>query len=411
MAEMPKKRLPVGKVHEGPDYLLILIVAALILVGLIMVYSSTFALGYSVYEDPTHYLARQGVWAAMGLVIMALMMRVEYHTWQKLSIILMLLTLLLLVAVLLFGEERHGARRWLLGDSIQPSELCKLATVLYIAHWLSSKGEKLRQVTYGLVPFAILIGAIAGLIILEPDFGTAILIVAVTGSMFFMAGADLIQLVISSIVGSGTLLLLIANSEYAWGRVTTFLQDPFNVMQNPFGSGLAEETYQIVHTLVTLGTGGVTGVGLGSGQQKGLLPAAHSDAIFAVLGEELGLIGCLAVVSLFGALAYRGFKIAMRAEDSFGFILASGITILLTFQALINIAAVTASLPFTGLPLPLISLGGSSLIISMMGVGMLLSISRGTGEKMKEQNAPSSFRGRHGRARISHSGRRRTAKK
>jgi len=283
--------------------------------------------------------------------------------------------------------------------------------VLYIAHWLSTKGEKLRQVTYGLVPFAILIGIIAGLIILEPDFGTTILIVATAASMFFIAGADLIQVVISAMVGSSTLLLIIANYEYAWNRLVAFSQDPFNALQSPFSTGLAQDTYQVMHTLVTLGSGGIAGVGLGSGHQKGLLPAAESDAIFAVLGEELGLIGCLIVLGLFAALAYRGFKIAQRAEDAFGFILASGITIWLTFQALINIAVVTDSLPFTGLPLPFISLGGSSLVISMMGVGMLLSISRGAGENIQEHDAPIGFRGRNGRARIPHPGRPATAEK
>ncbi|TKJ31155.1 MAG: putative lipid II flippase FtsW [Chloroflexi bacterium B3_Chlor] len=398
----------VTKLNEAknrPDYILVLIVVALVLLGLIMVYSSTFALGYTRSGQPTYYLVRQAVWAAMGLDIMALMMRAEYHKWQKFSIVFMLLTLLLLVYVLLVGPQVHGARRRILGDSIQPSEICKLAMVLYIAHWLSSKGEKLKQVTYGLVPFAILIGIIAGLIILEPDFGTTILIVATAGSMFFIAGADLIQLVISAMVGSSTLLLIIANYEYAWNRLVAFSQDPFSALQNPFNNTLAQDTYQVMHTLVTLGSGGITGVGLGTGQQKGLLPAAESDAIFAVLGEELGLIGCLTVLSLFAALAYRGFKIALRAEDSFGFILASGITIWLTFQALINIAVVTDTLPFTGLPLPFISLGGSSLVISMMGVGVLLSISRGTREKTQEHDAPLGFRGRNGGARVPHPGR------
>jgi cell division protein FtsW len=391
--------------RDRPDYILLLMVVALVLIGLIMVYSTTFALGYTRSGQPTYYLVRQAVWAAMGLDIMLLLMRVEYHKWQKFSVVFMLLTLGLLVYVLLAGPAVHGARRRILGDSIQPSEICKLAMVLYIAHWLSSKGEKLRQVTYGLVPFAVLIGIIAGLIILEPDFGTTILIVATAGSMFFIAGADLIQLAISSVVGGSTLLLIIANYEYAWDRLVAFSQDPFSSLQSPFSAGLAQDTYQVMHTLVTLGSGGITGVGLGSGQQKGLLPASESDAIFAVLGEELGLIGCLLVLGLFAAIAYRGFKIAFRAEDSFGFILASGITIWLTFQALINIAVVTDSLPFTGLPLPFISLGGSSLVISMMGVGVLLSVSRGTGEKTQEHDAPLGIRGRDRRTRLSHTGR------
>jgi cell division protein FtsW len=388
------------RASQRPDYILILIVVALVLVGLIMVYSSTFTLGYALADQPTYYLIRQAVWAAMGLDIMALMMRVEYHKWQKFSILFMVFTVLLLVFVLVAGPSVHGARRRILGDSIQPSEICKLAMVVYVAHWLSSKGEKLRQVTYGLVPFAILIGIIAGLIILEPDFGTTILIVAAAGSMFFIAGADLIQLVVSTMVSGSTLLLIIANYEYAWERIVAFSQDPFAMLQGPFDAVLAQDTYQVMHTLVTLGSGGITGVGLGTGLQKNMLPAAESDAIFAVLGEELGLLGCLLVLGLFAAFAYRGFKIALRAGDSFGFILASGITIWLTFQALINVAVVTDTLPFTGLPLPFISLGGSSLVISMMGVGMLLSISRGTTASTEEQDAPIGFGRRNGRTRV-----------
>ncbi len=394
-----------SRASQRPDYILILIVVALVLVGLIMVYSSTFTLGYTLADQPTYYLIRQAVWAAMGLDIMALMMRVEYHKWQKYSILFMVFTVLLLVFVLVAGPSVHGARRRILGDSIQPSEICKLAMVVYVAHWLSSKGEKLRQVTYGLVPFAILIGIIAGLIILEPDFGTTILIVATAGSMFFIAGADLIQLVVSTTVSGSTLLLIIANYEYAWERIVAFSQDPFAMLQRPFDAVLALDTYQVMHTLVTLGSGGITGVGLGSGQQKNMLPAAESDAIFAVLGEELGLLGCLLVLGLFAAFAYRGFKIALRAGDSFGFILASGITIWLTFQAMINVAVVTDTLPFTGLPLPFISLGGSSLVISLMGVGMLLSISRGTTASTEERDAPIGFGRRNGRTRVPYPGR------
>jgi len=390
---MPKRTDRAG---QRPDYILLLIVVALVLIGLIMVYSATFAIGYTYTGQPTYYLVRQAVWVAMGLDIMALMMRVEYHKWQKFSVVFMLLTISMLIFVLVAGPSVYGARRRILGDSIQPSEVCKLAMVLYVAHWLSSKGEKLRQVTYGLVPFAILIGIIAGLIILEPDFGTTILIVATAATMFFIAGADVIQLIVSAVVGGSTLLLVIANYEYAWDRIVAFSQDPFAMLQKPFGAVLAQDTYQVMHTLVTLGSGGATGVGLGSGQQKNMLPAAESDAIFAVLGEELGLLGCLVVLGLFAALAYRGFKIALRAEDSFGFILASGITVWLTFQAMINIAVITDTLPFTGLPLPFISLGGSSLVISMMGVGILLGISRGTNRQTEESKAPVS-RGRRDR--------------
>jgi cell division protein FtsW len=391
------------------DYLLIVVVAALLIVGLMMVYSATFALGYQLYGQPTYFFIRQALWMGLGLIAMIVTALIEYHTWRRWSIPIMAGALLLLGLVLVIGHDRFGGQRWLLGGSVQPGELAKLAVIIYIADWLSSKGARIRHVTYGLVPFAILLGFVAGLIMLQPDFSTAVLIALTAVAMFFIAGGDLWQMIASAVLGGATFTLLVTRSEYRLARIASFL--------NPIGDQLGSN-YQVRQILIALGSGGVTGLGLGASRQKfGYIPASHTDGIFAILGEELGLIGCLVVIAMFALLAYRGFRIAIAAPDAFGTVLAAGITCSLIFQALINIAVVTATAPFTGMPLPFISFGGSSLVISMSGVGLLLAISRGTlpaEEPPKDQeeeigHAPYDLRRWDGRARVPRSGRRRLA--
>ena len=382
------------------DYFLIITVAALLIVGLMMVYSSTFDLAYKGFGDSTYFFRRQILWMVLGLGAMIVLARIEYHFWQRVAILLMAGALLLLGMVLVIGSTRFGGQRWLLpGGSVQPSELCKLAVVIYIAAWLSSKGERIRQITYGLIPFSILIGLVTGLIMFQPDLSTAVLIALTGGAMFFIAGADLLQLAISLIFGGATFVFLVSQMPHSATRIAVFL-DP-----NSDPNGVA---YHIRQTLIALGCGGWTGVGLGAGRQKfGYMPAAHTDAIFAVLGEELGLIGCLVVIGLFVALAYRGFKIALEAPDAFGTVLAAGLTSSLIIQALVNIAVVTATLPYAGVPLPFISYGGSSLVVALVSVGLLLSISRGKAKKRRTGvRARDNIGGRDRRARVSRVGRR-----
>lgn len=385
------------------DYLLIITVAALLIVGLMMIYSATFALGYQLHEQPTYYFIRQLLWMGVGLLAMIVAARIEYHTWRRFSIPIMTVTMLLLMLVLVIGDVRFGGQRWLFKGSIQPSELSKLAIIIYIADWLSSKGEQIRKVSYGLIPFAILIGIITGLIVLQRDLGTATLIATTAVAMFFIAGGSLWQIGLSGLLGGSTLYLLITRSSYRMARLTAFL-DPLNA--DPLREG-----YQIRQILIALGSGGLTGLGLGASRQKfGYIPASHTDGIFAILGEELGLIGALVVIGLFAFLGYRGFRIALEAADSFGTVLAAGITCSLVFQAIVNVGVVTASLPFTGIPLPFISFGGSSLVISMASVGLLLAVSRRTlpetsaGEK--ERREVNHLRRRDRRTRVSGSGRR-----
>ncbi len=385
------------------DYLLVIAVAALLIVGLMMIYSATFALGYQLHGQPTYYFIRQLLWMGLGLLVLITFARIEYHTWRRFSIPIMAVTLLLLGLVLVIGDVRFGGQRWLFNGSIQPSELSKLAIIIYIADWLSSKGEQIRKVSYGLIPFAILLGLITGLIVLQRDLGTATLIAATALVMFFIAGGNMWQILLSGILGGSTLIALIARSSYRMARITAFL-DPLN--SDPLGNG-----YQIRQILIALGSGGLTGLGLGASRQKfGYIPASHTDGIFAILAEELGLIGGLVVIGLFAFLAYRGFRIALAAADSFGTVLAAGITCSLIFQAIINVGVVTASLPFTGIPLPFISFGGSSLVISMAGVGLLLAVSRRTmpedQTEKKERREANHLRRRNRGARVPGSGRR-----
>ncbi|MDX1523501.1 MAG: putative peptidoglycan glycosyltransferase FtsW [Anaerolineae bacterium] len=353
------------------DYLLIITMAALVIVGLMMIYSATFALGYQLHGQATYFFIRQLLWVGLGTLGLIITARIEYHFWQRLSILIMAVNILLLGFVLFTAVNRFGGYRWLLNGSVQPSEFSKLATIIYIAAWLSSKGEQIRRVSYGLIPFAILMGLITGLIVLQEDLSTAMLIGLTAFAMFFIAGGNLWQIIASGILGGATVTLFIQRSAFRLARMTTFL-DPLN--SDPLGDG-----YQIRQILIALGSGGLTGLGLGASRQKfGYIPASHTDGIFAILGEELGLIGGLVVLGLFGFLAYRGFRIALTAADTFGTILASGLTCSLIFQAIVNVGVVTASLPFTGVPLPFVSFGGSSLIISMVSVGLLLSVSRRT---------------------------------
>jgi len=382
------------------DYPLIIILASLLLIGLMMVYSSSFEFAYKYLEQPpTYFFVKQILWTLVGTAGMIVAMNIDYRTWRRFSVPLMAGTLLLLILVLIVGGRTFGSTRFLFGASVQPSELSKLIIIIYVADWLSSKGERLRMVTYGLIPFAILIGVVAGLIVLQPDFSTAILIVVTAMAMFFIAGADILQLVIGLTVGGATFGFLISRSDYARERFEKFIA-------SLFGAGTVID-YHIQQNLEALEAGRILGVGLGNGYHKlGILPFAHNDSIFAVLGEELGLVGTLLVMGLFAALAYRGFQIALDAPDDFGTVLGAGLTCWLIFQALINIGVTTNTLPFTGIPLPFISYGGSSLAVSLTGVGLLLSISRATEKEESGEIARYDFRRRDGRPRISHPRRR-----
>ncbi|UCC75685.1 MAG: cell division protein FtsW [Anaerolineales bacterium] len=380
------------------DYPLMLVVVLLVVLGLMMIYSATFILR----SDPAYFLKRQVLWAVLGLILLVLLARVDYRELAHLALPIMGLSFLSLVVVLFMGG--NGAFRiWFLGTSVQPSEFAKLAFIIYIAAWLASKGDKIRDVTYGLIPFAVLLGIVAGLILLEPDIGTAILIMATAVAMFFISGAEISQLFVGLMAGAPALYLMIVNSGVAMERLTSF----FNL-----GKDTAGMDYHVVSLLSALRAGGLTGRGLGAGQQKLFPPYVyHTDTILSVIGEELGLIGCLAVVGLFLFIAYRGLAISFRAPDTFGSLLAFGITCWIAFQAMIHVGGNTATIPFTGLTLPFVSYGGSSLTMCLAGVGVLVSISRLGRERTLRTSATLAFGGRNRRPRLSGSRRRRGTSK
>lgn len=350
------------------DYWLLLTVAGLVVIGMLMVFSTTFDYGLRFWDDSTFYLRRQSTALGLGLVAMFIIMQFDYTILRRFSVLLLGSTVLGLIIVLFFGEAIFGAQRGFYEGSYQPSEVAKIAMIIYIAHWLSTKGDRIKDVTYGLLPFSIIVGTVCALIVQQPDLSTSGLIALISFTLFFVAGADWRQFALAGLVGGAVFVVLVNALPHAAARVdayTAALQDP----------SLA--SWHVQQSLVALGRGGWTGVGLGASTQKfGALPTAHTDSVFAVLGEELGLLGTLSVIGLLAMLIWRGFRVARHARDSYGALLAIGITTWIAYQALINIAVITAVIPFTGIPLPFISYGGSSLLISLVGMGILLNISR-----------------------------------
>ncbi len=385
--------LPARRPLPAPDRILAVALGLLVLLGLLIMYTASYSLAYRAFGDPGHFVKRQLLWLLLGLAAGGFMYRVNYRTWRRYTVLMMLGTVLVLVGTLLVGADRFGGQRWVLGGgSIQPSELAKLMVVLYVADWLSSKREDVRDLTLGLVPFAILIGALCGLVILQPNFSTAIILGTMATAMFFTAGADLKQSLVSGAIAGAVLLVLILQAPHARQRINTFL-DPTS---DPSGAG-----YHVLQTLDAIKRGGLLGVGLGQGQTKHVLPLAHTDAIFAVLGEEAGLLGCLVIVALFAVVAWRGFRIAAGAPDHFASLMATGITCWLVIQALVNIAVATAFMPFTGVPLPFVSFGGSSLVTCLAGAGLLLNISRRVDPARARIYVPVDLWRGHRRARLS----------
>lgn len=358
-----------------PDYAFLVAVAVLLAIGLDMVYSASYVIAHNnpIYGSDTYFLVRQLIWAGAGMVLLLLFQAVDYHLWRRLTVPLMALVLALLLAVLVsrLGHSAYGAQRWLrLGPmlTIEPSEFGKFGLVLYYADWLSRRRDQVGRFTTGSLPFAITVLGVCALVVLQPDLGSAFVIAATAVSLFFVAGADLKQLMVGLILGTLALAGVITSASYRFQRIAAYL-DP---TKDPLGIG-----WNTLQAEIALGSGGVFGLGLGASRQKFYyLPNAQTDAIFAVIGEELGLIGTISVLLLFGFLAFRGYRIALRACDSYGALIAAGVTSWLVIQALTNIAVVTATVPFTGIPLPFISFGGSSLVVSLMAVGVLLNVSR-----------------------------------
>jgi cell division protein FtsW len=359
---------------EKPDYWIMAAAGALVVLGILMVYSSSFALGLVDFGDPNYFVMRQTAFAVIGATGLWLMMKVDYRLLRYLSPLLMLAAIVGLFAVLMpgIGVERNGSTRWIMIAEpippIQPSEFAKLALVIYVSAWLAGKGDGVKSFWMGFFPCVVLVGFVAGLVMLEPDLGTTLILIATTMTLVFVAGASLRHLAAFGGVAVVVVMILIAAGDYRAERFWTF----WDAEKDPDGSG-----FQTLQMLIALGSGGWDGLGLGASRQKFFyVPGAHTDGVFAIIGEELGFIGCMVVIALFALLIARGFRTVLRARDDFGSLLAVGIVSWVAFQALINIAGITRSLPLTGIPLPFLSYGGSSLLAMLAGIGILLSVSR-----------------------------------
>ena len=342
-------------------------------IGLVMVYSASSIVAADRYGDAAYFLKRQLIWVGLGAAAMLLTQRIHYAALRRFAPPLLLLAVGALALVLVPGVGRvaGGARRWIsLGGpfSFQPAEAAKLAMAIYLANFLANRGERLQDFRRGIVPPVLITGLMFGLILAQPDLGSALIIGVVTLVMLFVAGARVVHLAGLILIGIPGVLLAILGEEYRRRRLLAFL-DPW---ADPQGAG-----FHIIQSLLALGSGGLLGVGLGNSRQKFFyLPERHTDFIFSILGEEMGLIGTGAVVALFALFAYRGFRVARRAPDQFGSLLAAGITLMVVLQAVLNIGVTTGVLPITGVPLPFLSFGGSSLLFTMIASGILLNISQ-----------------------------------
>jgi cell division protein FtsW len=354
------------------DHSLLIITIVLALVGLVMVFSASAVVAGNRFHDPGYFLKRQLAWLAFGFLLLHLASHIDYVWWKRLSIPLLGLTVVLLVMVLMpsFGVSAKGARRWLrLGPiSVQPAEIAKLVAVMYLAAYLAKKEDRLTGFISGLAPALLVIGVLGGLVLLEPDLGTVVVMGSVAIGLFFLGGARLSHLFSLGLCAVPAVLVLVLGSSYRRQRLMTFL--------TPWKDA-SDAGFQITQSFLAFGSGGLFGVGLGEGKQKlFFLPEAHTDFVLALVGEELGLVGTGVIILLFALFAIRGFQVAARARMPFGRYLGMGITLLIGVQALINACVVTGLLPTKGLTLPFVSYGGSSLVTCMFGVGILLNISR-----------------------------------
>ncbi len=339
-----------------------------------MIYSASAIFASQQYNNSWYFFQKQILWAIVGLAGLVIMMKADYHFLQRYSRVLMILSFILLVLVLtgIFGREVGGAKRWIrLGPiGFQASELAKISLIIYIADYLDRKQSKLSKMMKGVAPILVVIGLVCGLILIEPDMGTSVSLAVVSLGMLFVGGLSAWYLGSMILMAIPFSIYLVLSKPYRLRRLMSFF-DPWS---DPQKGG-----YQIIQSLIALGSGGFLGVGLGNSKQKLLyLPAAHTDFIFPIIGEELGFIGALSIVALFFIFAWRGMKISFHAPDLFGNMLAGGITFMIVLQAIINMGVACALFPTKGLPLPLVSYGGSNLAFTLASIGILLNISRQT---------------------------------
>lgn len=353
------------------DKLLFSATLFLVCASVIMVYSASAVQSLNKYGAPYHFLSKQLAWGVIGFGLMLIAMRTDYHHYKRPAVIWSMLGVVVfaLLAVFLFGKI-NGTHRWIVlgGVSLQPSEMAKLAAIIFTSALLERRMHRINDVSYALVPIALVTAMLATLIIREPDYGTAVMVVLIVGTIVFAAGLSYRYLVGTALVLLPVAMALVLGSSYRRRRIESFM-DPW---KDPLGDG-----FQAIQSLIAVGSGGAFGKGLMAGVQKLFyIPEPHTDYIFAVIGEELGLLGTTIVLMCFAVIVWRGLRTALIAPDRFGSLLALGLTSMIGLQALINMSVVTAMLPTKGIPLPFVSNGGSSLLVNLLGMGILLNISQ-----------------------------------
>ncbi|HEY7062142.1 MAG TPA: putative lipid II flippase FtsW [Chloroflexota bacterium] len=372
--------------RRPPDLLLLVAVLVLLTGGIVMVYSSSYAIAHNEFGDDNYFLTRHLIALTAGLVLMGFLAGMDYRRWRPWALIGVIVAIALLVVVLIpgLGIEIYGSRRWLntggLLPGAQPSEFAKIAVIVFMASWLAGSRERASGLTTGSLPFLGLVGVVAFLIMREPDMGTTIVLVLAAATVFWVAGANVLHVASAGAVGVAAMSWLVTSAAYRAQRLQGWT-DPW---ADPLGTG-----WQTKQSLTAIGSGGIFGRGPGASLSKYYyLPNSHTDAIYAIIGEELGLIGAAMVLLLFVCIAWRGLVIAHRAPDRFGRLLAVGASGLIVWQALLNMMVATNVVPFTGVTLPFVSFGGSSLVISLAAVGLLLSVSRATPRPEPAEHRP-----------------------
>jgi cell division protein FtsW len=353
------------------DFILLIVTLALVGVGIVMVYSTSAIMAGDRFQDPYYFLKKQALFAGIGFILMILTLFLPYRILKRLAYPILIVSVLLLVAVLIpgIGYRVGGAMRWLKVQSVsfQPSEFAKLGLVIFLAYFLTKKDEKIRSFSFGFLPTVLLSGLVVVLVAREPDLGAALFLSAMVFLLLFVSGARVIYMAGALLLTIPVVYYLLMNVGYRYKRLMSFIR-PWD---DPTGT-----SFQIIQSFLSFGSGGLFGLGLGEGRQKlFFLPAPHTDFIFSVIGEELGLVGAMVVVLLFFVFAVRGIQIGLSLDDRFGTYLALGITLMISLQAVINMAVVLGLLPTKGLTLPFISYGGTSLITNLIGVGILLHLS------------------------------------
>jgi len=390
------------KVHRARpnngDLLLLVTVIALAVFGLLMLFSASTDFSLLIYDSPTYMFVKQLISMVLGGLIAFILARIDYHLWCRYALPAMAVTIFLLIAVLINNEVRFGAVRSLFGGSIQPSELAKLATVIYLSIWLYSKREHLHDVQLSLIPLAVILGIVGGLIYIQPDLSATATVFILGGVLFFLAGGDLRQIVFFLIAAIAVGWLVVQFSPTGRERIASYiigLKDPL------------QAEYQLRRSLQAIVNGGWFGVGIGRATTKLTgLPVPPTDSIFAVIAEELGLFGATSLIGLYALLLWRGLRISSKAPDSLGSLLAAGLTIWIVMEAFINMAVMVGLFPFAGNALPFISAGGSNLVSSLAAIGILMNISRQArnnvpAEEWRSYSATADLRRRNRRRRLS----------